>query len=104
MKYGNKTTIVDGILFASLKEARRYQELVLEQRAGIISDLKTQVAFELIPKQDGERAVKYIADFVYVDKETGRQVVEDTKGYRTDVFKIKRKLMLYVHGIRIKEI
>jgi hypothetical protein len=87
--------------FASKKEARRYGELSLLEKAGIISDLRTQVSFELIPKQDGERPISYIADFVY--HEDGRTVVEDAKGVRTDVYVIKRKLMLWRHGIKILE-
>lgn len=95
---------------ASRKEHRRARELHLMQRAGLISGLREQVPFTLIPSQfaeDGsgciERACRYIADFVYTDTATGIQVVEDTKGVRTPEYKIKRKLMLYIHGIRIKE-
>lgn len=78
-------------------------------RAGLISDLREQVRYLLVPSQrldDGtlERPVHYVADFVYTDNETGRTVVEDTKGVRTKEYIIKRKLMLYVHGIRIKEV
>ena len=106
-KYGNRKVIHDGIEFDSVKEAHRYCELKLMQRAGVISDLQMQVSFELIPSQrmDGkvvERAVNYIADFVY--KQDGLTVVEDTKGYKTPEYIIKRKLMLYVHGIRIREV
>jgi hypothetical protein len=103
-KYGNKKLYVDGIEFASKKEANRYLELKILERAGKIHDLQTQVPFELIPKQDGERVCKYVADFVYFDNETGQKVVEDTKGLKTDVYIIKRKLMLYIHGIKIQEI
>ena len=84
--------------------------LKLWQRAGLISDLREQVTFVLIPAQhdnDGnpiEKSVRYIADFVYTDNETGQMVVEDTKGVRTKEYIIKRKLMLYIHGIRIKEV
>ena len=74
--------------------------LRLLERAGKIKDLKRQVKYELIPKQDGERACTYIADFTYY--ENGKLVVEDCKGCQTEVFKIKKKLMLWVHGIRIK--
>ena len=89
------------------------------QRAGVISNLREQVSFELIPAQYGEcgtdlkgkpvrvcieKACKYIADFVYTDNETGQTIVEDTKGVRTKEYIIKRKLMLYLHGIRIKEV
>lgn len=94
--------------YASRKEHRRANELRLLQRAGVISDLREQVRYRLIPAQrdaDGnllERECAYVADFVYTD-EHGNTIVEDTKGVRTDVYRIKRKLMLYVHGIRITE-
>lgn len=108
-KYGNrKVQTLDGT-FDSLKEARRWQELKLMQRAGEIHDLQRQVPYVLIPTQkdkDGkviERQTKYIADFVYRDKDY-RLVVEDTKGMKTDVYKIKKKLMLYRHGIIIREV
>lgn len=101
-KYGNiKTVTSDGIKHDSIKEANRWCDLLLLQRAGVIHDLQRQVKFVLIPKQEGERPVYYIADFVYI--ENGKRVVEDVKGHRTDVYKLKKKLMLYVHGIRIKE-
>lgn len=102
-KYANKKTEIDGVLFDSRKEAGRYQELRLLERAGEITDIERQVTYELIPKQQGERAVKYIADFRYKDKD-GQVVVEDVKGYKTEVYKIKRKLMLHRHGIRIREV
>ena len=102
-KYKNiKTMTSDGILHDSIKEANRWCELNLLLKANLISDLQRQVKFELIPKQDGERAVYYIADFVYT--ENGKKVVEDVKGVRTKEYNIKKKLMLYFHGIRIKEI
>lgn len=109
-KYGNRKITRDGITFDSLKECNRYCELKLMQRAGVISDLKTQVKFELIPTQkvefpDGvatERATNYIADFVY--QQNGETVVEDTKGFRTKDYIMKRKLMLWIHGIRIREV
>jgi hypothetical protein len=104
-KYGNiKTTTSDGITHDSIKEANRWCELKLLERAGKIYDLKRQVKFELIPKQEGERAVYYIADFVYHNAEDGKKVVEDTKGKKTEKYIIKRKLMLWVHGIKINEI
>lgn len=113
-KYG--ATRVGG--HASRKEHNRAAQLRMMQRAGVISDLREQVPYELIPAQyaDGvdskgrhkrvciERSCKYIADFVYVDNTTGQTVVEDTKGVRTKEYIIKRKLMLAVHGICIKEI
>lgn len=109
MKYHNKKTIVDGITFDSKKEGQRYIELKLLERGGLISNLQRQVKYTLIPSQkiDGkvvERAVTYSADFVYKDNETGLTVVEDTKGIKTKDYIIKRKLMLYVHGIRIMEV
>lgn len=114
-KYGAKPTGGHD----SKKEHNRAVQLRVMLRAGLISDLREQVSYELIPAQYGtcgkdfkgktvkvclERAVHYIADFVYTDIETGQEVVEDTKGVRTKDYIIKRKLMLYVHGIRIKEV
>lgn len=90
-KYSARKTAVDGIVFDSAKEARRYCELKLLERAGEISDLQMQVKFELIPKQDGESAVNYKADFVYTEKD-GARIVEDVKGFRTKEYIIKRKL------------
>ena len=117
-KYHSKKTVVNGMVFDSKKEAKRYSELVLLERAGKIQGLRRQVEFILIPAQHEpntvgkrggikkgkviERKCSYIADFVYV--ENGRVVVEDTKGMRTTDYVIKRKLMLHVHGIRIKEV
>ena len=106
-KYHSKKAIVNGVEFDSRKEARRYSDLVLLERAGMITDLQRQVKFELIPSQridgkDVERSVTYVADFVY--KQHGKTVVEDTKGFKTKDYIIKRKLMLYIHGIRVKEI
>ena len=101
-KYGNiKTVTTDGIKHDSIKEATRWCELKLLERAGMIQDLQRQVKYLLIPKQEGERAVYYIADFVYT--ENGKKVVEDAKGCRTEVYKLKKKMMLYFHGIKIKE-
>ena len=106
-KYHNKPVVVDGETFDSQREAQRWYELKLLRRAGIITDLRRQVPFELIPAQklDGkvvERPVKYIADFVY--NRGGETVVEDAKGVRTKEYVIKRKLMLYKQGIRVKEV
>jgi hypothetical protein len=102
-KYGNKRVVVDGIRFDSKREAARWQELKLLERAGEIKGLERQVEYELIPKQPGERAVKYIADFRYIDHD-GKTVVEDTKGVKTPVYILKRKLLLWVHGIRVVEV
>lgn len=97
-KFGNKAT--GG--YASKRESKRALDLSLLEKLGEISELREQVRYELVPKQDGERAVNYTADFVYVEK--GQTVVEDSKGFRTQVFIIKRKLMLFRHGIKIKEV
>ncbi len=107
-KYRNEKTTVDGIKFDSVKESDRYAELKLKERLGVISNLRMQVPFVLIPNirnQSGkvlEKAVIYKADFVY--EENGKTVVEDVKGVRTKEYIIKRKLMLYVHKINIREI
>lgn len=109
-KYKNKKTEVDGILFDSKKEARRYAELAKMEAAGEIEELSLQVPFELLPAQkdkDGktvERACVYKADFVYLDNATGAVVVEDVKGKRTPEYIIKRKLMLWRYGVRVKEL
>ena len=108
-KYGNRKVFVDGESFDSLREYRRWAELKLLERAGEIGGLRRQVKFELIPAQYDlgtgkllERAVSYIADFVYI--RDGFTVVEDTKGCRTKDYIIKRKLLLYRHGHRIQEV
>ena len=101
-KYHAQKTILDGIKFDSKRESERYAELKLLQRSGQISNIRRQVPFELVPKQDGERSVKYIADFVY--EENGRMVVEDAKGFRPKDYIIKRKLMLWIHGIKVREV
>lgn len=112
-KYKNKRIRINNIEFDSIREANRYKELCLLVKAGKIENLACQVPYELIPAQYGEvngkrkcleRACVYYADFLYKDKETGQWIVEDAKGYRTDTYKIKKKLMLQVHGIRIKEV
>ena len=106
-KYRNTKVFVDGHTFDSKKEAKRYYELRLLEKAGEISNLQLQVKFVLIPSQriDGklvERECAYKADFVYQEK--GETVIEDTKGFKTKDYVIKRKLMLFIHGIRIKEV
>ena len=134
-KYKAKKTIVDGIEFDSKKEAERYRELVLLERAGQIQNLRRQVKYVLLPAQytsdivgvrGGRRKGKviereccYIADFVYevpvstsyensdghvVFADGYETIVEDAKGVKTKDYIIKRKLMLYRHGIRIKEV
>lgn len=117
-KYRNKKCEIDGIVFDSQREADRYLELNLLMKAGEIFDLQRQVKYVLVPQyretildkkgnpKPGkviERECYYVADFVYKDKE-GNIIVEDTKGFRTAEYKIKRKLMLHVHNVRIQEI
>ena len=105
-KYGAVKTTVMGITFASKREAARYQQLLLMQRAGLITDLQRQVPFEIASAQriNGRShcARKYIADFVYGDEE-GNRVVEDAKGVRTETYRLKRHLMAERHGIHILE-
>lgn len=110
-KFGNRKTVVDGIEFHSKREAKRWQELVLLERAGQIAGLRRQVIFEFpiagtllryIHNFRQGKAVRYIADFVY--EADGQNVVEDAKGYPTPDYKLKRALMLAVHGIRVTEI
>lgn len=126
-KYLAKKIEIDGILFDSKKEADRYLVLKVQQRQGIIRDLRMQVPYVLIPAQYEERIeytpkkkneklvkklvereVSYVADFVYTYVCNGKVVVEDVKGYRKgtaySVFVIKRKLMLERYGIKIIEV
>lgn len=107
-KYGNRKVTRNGVTYDSKKEADRHAVLKLLERSGKIRDLQRQVKFELIPalrdEKTGkviERACSYVADFTYYEGDTF--VVEDTKGFRTPDYILKRKLMLYLHGIRIKE-
>lgn len=124
-KYNATKTVVDGIEFSSRKESKRYKELKIMLEAGEISDLQMQVPYELIPaikepdtigvrggRKPGktiERALTYICDFQYRDKD-GNLVVEDVKGCRKSdmaayrIFAIKRKFMLWKYGITVKEI
>lgn len=109
-KYGNQKIVIDGVERDSLAESNRLEQLKILQRVGAIQNLQYQVKYELIPKQQGEnrneRAVTYIADYVYdvvMPDGSLRQVVEDCKGHKTKDYIIKRKLMLYIHGISIKE-
>jgi hypothetical protein len=130
MKYSNKyynikTKTSDGNIFDSSKEARRWEDLLILQKIGKITELQRQVPYELLPNQyetyerfskkgerlkDGQRLVErkvvYVADFVYHDVKTGELIVEDTKSEatRTKDYILKRKLMYLVHGIRIKEV
>ena len=108
VKYGSSKVYWDDEIFDSKKEFRRWQELKLLEVAKEITNLRRQVKFELIPSQKdengklAERECSYYADFVY--EKDGKTIVEDTKGYLTKEYIIKRKLMRFVHGIAIREI
>lgn len=121
-KYHSRKVTKDGECFDSVREYRRWCELVLLEKAGLLTDLQRQVKYVLIPTQterfprfssktgkrlqDGirvaEKEVSYFADFVY--QKDGKCVVEDAKGIRTDAYIIKRKLMRYIHGIKVQEV
>lgn len=106
-KYHSKKVVHNGEKFDSKKEYRRFVELSLLEKAGAIKNLRRQVKFELLPAQRiggkvVERACNYVADFVY--ETSGETIIEDTKGYKTKDYIIKRKLMLWVHGVRILEV
>ena len=109
-KYGNKKVVLDGIKFDSRREADRYAHLKVLERLGEISGLELQKKFVLVPAQRNkagkvtERAITYRADFYYFDKRQGKWVVEDAKGVKTDVYKMKKKLMRSVHGLEIMEV
>lgn len=98
-KYRNVKTVVDGITFDSKKEAARYQELKLMERAGEIEGLELQPSYELIV--NGQKVGKYIGDFRYLCE--GREVVEDSKGVKTPVYNLKKKLMKAIHNVSITE-
>lgn len=100
MKYKNRPTMIAGKWFASNKEARRYEELRLLERAGEISHLLTQVSFPI--NVNGEKICIYRADFTYRTKE-GKDIVEDVKGVRTPIYKLKKKLLWAVCRINITE-
>lgn len=98
-KYGAKKTEVDGIKFDSKREAARYSQLRLLERAGQIADLRLQVKYPLVV--NNVKIGRFTADFVYV--ENGAEVVEDCKGYRVRDYPLRKKLMLAIYGIAIKE-
>lgn len=108
-KYNSRKTTVDGFTFDSKKEAKRYVELKKKQEEGEITDLRLQVPFELVPsftieidgKKRKRRNIRYIADFTYY--ENGQKVVEDVKGRKTDIYKLKKKLFEYKFKTTIKE-
>lgn len=101
-KYGNVPTWVDGIRFASKKEAKRWGELRLLESAGAIRDLRRQVRYKLTVSS--VETTVYIADFVYEDARDGATVVEDAKGFKTTEYKLKAKMMLAQFGIAIQEV
>lgn len=105
-KLRNQPVTVDGIRFHSKREANRYCQLKIMEKAGAISGLHLQVEYILAPSVEinGRKKppLRYFADFVYM--EHGVKVVEDAKGHRTDVYKIKRHLVKHIHGVDIREI
>lgn len=100
-KYRNTPTVIDGIRFDSKGEARRFQDLKLLERGGVLANVERQVSFRL--EVNGVLIAFYRADFVYTDKTLGRRIVEDFKGVRTDVYRLKKALMKACHGIDILE-
>ena len=103
-KYRNKKIVVNGIEFDSQKEYKRYFDLKILERCGVIQNLQMQVPFVLIDKSKYGRAIKYVADFVYT--ENGKQIVEDVKSEatKTQFYKLKKRLMAERYGIEIKEV
>lgn len=103
-KYHATKTVIDGITFDSKKEAKRYQDLKLLERAGCIHNLQRQVPFVLIPKSQYGRERKYIADFTYFENDT--LVVEDvkSKASKTPVYELKKRMLAERYGIVIKEV
>lgn len=105
-KYRNTKTVVAGLTFDSRREAARWQELQLLERAGHIRGLRRQVAFELVKgvkfagAARARPAIRYVADFVYVERD--REVIEDSKGVETQEFKLKRHLLLALHGREVR--
>lgn len=100
-KYNNVKTEIDGFMFDSKKEANRYVELKGMVNRGEIRDLQRQVKYRL--DVNGVKVCGYIADFVY-KKKSGEEIIEDVKGVRTDVYRLKKKLMYAIHGIEIREV
>lgn len=95
-----KRKMVNGIEFDSTKEARCWQDLCLMQQAGQITELRRQVPFQIVVC--GNHICQYTADFTF--RKAGRAVVMDAKGFRTEIFKLKRKLMIACHGVEIEEV
>jgi len=100
-KYNAKRTTVDGITFSSMAEAKRYGELKVMERAGLITNLSLQPKYPIV--KDGCKICTYLADFFYLDKE-GKIHVEDVKGFKTPIYRLKKKLVLAFHGIEIEEV
>ncbi len=98
-KYNAIPTVRDGIKFASASEARRYRELKLLQSAGAISDLKLQVKYPCVV--NGVKVCDYVSDFDYT--EDGKRITEDVKGFKTPVYRLKKKLVKAIYGITISE-
>ena len=108
-KFKNKKVVVDGIEFDSKKEANRYRELKTLENTGVIENLELQKVYELQPsfKKNSKtyRKITYKADFSYFDKEKGKYIVEDVKGFKTDVYKLKKKLFEYkFKELELKEV
>jgi hypothetical protein len=101
-KYGNKKTVVDGVTFASQKEAQRYGVLKLLERAKDIIELELQPRYPLVV--NGVKVCTYVADFRYRYKTSGQLVVEDVKGMKTPAYKIKKKLLKALTGINVREV
>jgi hypothetical protein len=101
-KYGNEKTEVGGILFDSRREAKRYKELLILLKAGVIGLLERQISYEL--NEGGTHSLKYVADFRYILCATGETVVEDSKGYKTREYLKKKRLMKKIHNITITEV
>ena len=101
-KYNCHAIEIDGHKFPSKKEAGRYLILQRDKTLGLIKDLRLQVKYQL--NQEGSFSYTYIADFVYTDVATGREIVEDAKGYRTREYRKKAKLMKELHGIEVREV
>lgn len=100
-KYNNEKVNYDRKVFASKREYNRYRELLVALKHGVIGMLRLQVPYEL--NEGGTHHYKYVADFVYTDVKTGIEIIEDCKGFRTREYEKKKRLMLKVHGIEIKE-
>lgn len=101
-KYNAKRVQIDNIWFASIREGNRYLELQLMLRAGQIQDLKLQVPFTITV--NGKKICKYLADFQYTDVATGKVVTEDSKGYATKEYRIKKKLVEAMFDVKIVEV